>query len=447
MKYGLATISMLIAGLFVVAVVTTDAQVSRDRYVVVRARELAETPQRYWSRGVVFEDVLEDVSGRGRRAGGRSFGQIETEVIGRCYVDDAIMDQVQGLRKGRRYLFAGTVLSETRRGFLFIRPSVRYFVAIDSVERLSDDVDADLLEAFIDQDPDRPAFRNIQKALTRAQNELVAFAQGEEVDIGTLFEPRAETMDKAAEVSRVAVREIERELGITSTEMLGLLVRELLVAQYLEGEPPAVPPREEPKEIEEESRRKPEPEPPPAQTAEPKPAEDVQEMRETEAPEEVQEDTEEEDGESAPPRRGWFRRGAEPESEELEIEEVPEVEEEVIEDSAEEEPSARRGFFRRRTVDETEELQEEVAEVVEEEEVEEEVPSPRRSRRLFGRADKVEEELAEPEEEMTDQEEEVVPEPEPVRRTRLREAAQPAPAETETPLTEEFAIRLPVRRY
>lgn len=428
MKYSLIIKCLMAVALFVGAAVMVHAQVSRDRYTVVRARELAEAPQRYWSRGIVFEDVLEDISGRGRRSAGRSFSQIQTETVGPCYVDEAIMGQVQNLRKGRRYLFSGTVLSETRRGFLFIRPSVQYFVAIDSVERLPDDVDADLLEALFDEEPDRPAFQNIQKALTQAQNQLVAFAQSEDVDIATLFDPRAETMDKAAEVSRVAVRELERELGITSTEMLGLLVRELLAAQYLETKPvrkdvPAVPATEEPEEAEAvELLPEPQPEEMRELDTEKEPveleADDAEEQIEIEE-EAIKEPEEaeimEEEEEDTPRRRGWFRRRTEPEEDEPGAEEdEPGTEEEEKEQEEDSEPTPR-GWFRRRPEPQSEEPEPEempqieeptleklpeIEEVKQEELIDEsveEAPSARRGffrRRSIETPDELEEDVA-----------------------------------------------------
>ncbi len=233
MKYYAIGIGLLAAFLWV-GLPTVEAQTERDRFVVVEAADLAENPQRYWSRGIVFEDTLKDVTGRSRRVEGRRLVQIETETVGLCYVDEDLIDRVGELDRNRAYLFAGTVLGEMRRRFPFFRQRSEYIVALDTVEVLADEVEEDLLQVFLEADPDRPAFQNVQKAVVQAQNRLVAFAKNEGVDIADLFDPGAATMDRAAEVSRVAVRSVQEELGVTSMELLSQLIRELLAKQYLE---------------------------------------------------------------------------------------------------------------------------------------------------------------------------------------------------------------------
>ena len=307
-----------------------EAQTQRDRFVVVTAKELGENPQRYWSRGIVFEDELIRVTGRGKRINDRRLVQIETATLGPCYVDDRIIDRVSDLTERKNYLFAGTVLSESRRRFFFFSPRSHYFVAIDAVEELADDIKDDLLKAFIDAEPDRAAFRNVQKAIVQAQNQLVAFAQAEDVEISTLFDAAGETMDKAAEVSRVAVRAVEQELGITSIEMLSLLVRELLAAQYVGAvESPVAP---QVPELEDAEPEREEPETENADEGGSVSAEETLDDREA----------------SSRGLRFWRSREAEG------AEEVKDVESDsdpVLEEPAEEEPAARSGWFRRRTVE------------------------------------------------------------------------------------------------
>ncbi len=345
-----------------------EAQVQRDRFVVVTAQELGENPQRYWSRGIVFEDEFTRVTGRGKRVNGRRLVQIETATLGPCYVDDRIIDRVSDLTERKNYLFAGTVLSESRRRPPFFRPRSHYFVTIDAVEKLADDIEDDLLKAFKDAEPDRAAFQNVHKAMVQAQNQLVAFAQAEGVEIAKLFDPAGATMDKAAEVSRVAVRTVEQELGITSIEMLSLLVRELLAAQYVGvAESPVAP-----------------------EVPEPEDAEPDREGLETEeADEEGPSDSAAEASiDEEPPsqgRRFWRSRGAEGEEEGKDVESDFEP---VLEDPAEEEqPSARRGFFRRRAAEtESEEVVEQEPVLVVEEVVEAPDDAASRSRfRLFRR--------------------------------------------------------------
>lgn len=321
-----------------------EAQIDRDRFVVVEAEELAENPQRYWSRGVVFEDVLEDVTGRSKKSGGRRYIQIETRTLGRCYVLERIEDRVRELDVGKNYLFAGTVISESRRGILFFRPKTEYHVAIDTVELLADDVKGDLLDVFQSGEDGQPAFQNIHKAVAQAQNQLVAFAQNEGVEVEELFNPAAVTMDKAAEMSRIAVRNVERELGVTSMEMLSLLVRELLAAQYIGQEEQAMEPEtaEQEDDVEE-----PQEEGAPAQP-EQAPTSD----REPDSAQEPEASVEGDEEQSS--RRRWFFFGRNDESaeedddESAEPEPEPEPKPEALideDEEAEAESSGRRWFF------------------------------------------------------------------------------------------------------
>ena len=392
MKSNRWVIGVLAALLCVVGQGPADAQVQRDRFVVVKADELAEAPQRFWSRGIVFEDVLEDATGRSRRVDGRSFTQIETRTVGRVYVSDRIADRVSELPEGRNYLFSGTVLSESGRSFPLMRRQTQYVVAIDSVERLADDTADDLLAIFLEGDPDRPAFQNVQKAVIQAQNQLVARAQNQGVEVSDLIDYGAATMDEAAAVSRIAVRSVEQELGVSSMELLSLLVRELLVAQYTDRpitevepvteDPPADEPVEDAAAVEHDVT---------AEDEEPAPA--VEEPEADDVHEQVTEVLEEEAEEEDEPRRfRFFGRSAPDDDESGAHETSPEPEpvpEEEVTDP-EDQTEGRRWFRRRAAEPDAEEVAEEAAPAVEEAVtvMEEEPAEPTLSRRERRRAER-----------------------------------------------------------
>ncbi len=225
-RFGLA-ILMVLAGAGV-----STAQIDRNRYVVVEARNLERNPQRYWSRGVVFEDALQSVHSRTRRIGGRTYVPIVTKQLSRAYVDRADAALLDRLEEGRAFLFAGTVVSQSGRNWRLQRQT-RYYVIIDLVERLVDETD-DLLAMLQETAPQQRAFLNVQRAVEDAQNRLVAAALNDGVPVESLFEGEFDYMDPATDLARRAVRHVERELGVTSTEILSLLVRDLLAAQYLD---------------------------------------------------------------------------------------------------------------------------------------------------------------------------------------------------------------------
>lgn len=241
-----------LVGLLIVSAWIPEVEASRDRFVVVDARDVSENPQRYWSRGIVFEDELTHISGRTRREDGRTLIQLETLKAGRIYVDQHRAGSLDGKEVGHRYLFAGTILSRPGRSILFRRVT-RYTVVIEAVEPLADEMDGDLVDVFFADEPERAAFKPIHQALVNAQNQLVTLSQNRGVEIADLFEIQEGQPDRIIEVSRVAVRAIEQELGVTSTELLSRLVRELLLLQYAPGlaSEPEEEPEPEPEETEE----------------------------------------------------------------------------------------------------------------------------------------------------------------------------------------------------
>lgn len=208
-----------------------DAQQDRDKFIVVKTEELDQNPRRYWSRGIVFEDVLQEVTGRTRRVGGRRLAEVLTEQVGAVYVDPSIRNEITEAEPGQRYLFAGTVVSDSGRNWL-LRRVTHYRVVVDTMDRLADDVRSDLKQIFLEGAPEDTAFDYIQRALGLAQNELIAEARSSEVPIQELFEVRQGVSDKVSELVRSAVRDVEQDAGLTSAEILSQLIRELLSAQY-----------------------------------------------------------------------------------------------------------------------------------------------------------------------------------------------------------------------
>jgi len=216
--FGITTLAPLIA------------QAQSDRYAVVEAADLADNPQRYWSRGVVVEDHLVKISGGRERIGDRRFTPIETKTMGRAYVRERL---VEDLEEGSDYVFTGTVLSRTGRHWVFWTKT-RYFITFDAVKRSRDDV-AEAADLFLTGNSDRPAVAHLQEAVARAQKLLVAHAEDQGASLESLIDQDMFRTDKAAEVSRVAVRTMEQELGMTSSEIMSLFIREILVLPYVQA--------------------------------------------------------------------------------------------------------------------------------------------------------------------------------------------------------------------
>lgn len=354
-------IGILVAG--VAALLAPDLPAtSRDRFQSVHPRELVEVPHKYWSRGVVFQDVLESHPGRRKRIGGQRYKQITTETLGRCYVAPDIVHLVEEMPLGRKYVFSGMVLSETGRNLLG-RTRTTYYVVIHNMDAVLDEMAVRDLS-----DEDIPGLEQFQALLLRAQNSLHAEARGTRQDMQELFDPRAERIDRASELIRTAIRLTEQEQSTTSAEMLTTLIRSMLAAQYLETPEAAV---EEDREVQ-------------ATVETPEPADD------TVAGEEAAEE-----------RRSWWgaRKEAEPDE--------PLIDEPLIDEPVMEEEEAPRRRWWQRDRDEAETEVEETPPAtpqVDEAVTEEEEPAPRRR---WWRRDRAPEE---PEEEVTEEKEpEVAP--------------------------------------
>lgn len=210
----------------------SDAQDSRERYRVVEAAHLAEYPQRFWGRGVVFEDVFESRIGRTQQTGGRRFSGISTRELGRIYVAPGLEETVEGLEPGRAYLFAGVVVGESGMRIPFMGARTRYWLAIEEIEAVVDADEDELLSLILDSETDHFAFAPILEAVQSAQNQLIARASNEDVPVQSLFDPRAPRQDAAIQAARNAVRDLSNKTGITAAEYLSILVRELLARQY-----------------------------------------------------------------------------------------------------------------------------------------------------------------------------------------------------------------------
>lgn len=211
---------------------TASARNDRDQYAVVEASDLARFPQRYWGRGIVFEDTFESFSGRTEQSGGRRFTGIVTRELGRIYVAPRLLELVERMQPGQSYLFAGIVVSETGARIPFMGARTRYWIAVEEIERLVDDVDGDLSSLFDTPDALTSAFEPVQRAVRLSQNLLIGRARSDGVPIEQLFDTEAPRQDAAMHAARTAVRDLTNETGITAAEYLSILVREILARQY-----------------------------------------------------------------------------------------------------------------------------------------------------------------------------------------------------------------------
>ncbi len=244
-------------------------QGGRDQYTVVEAVQLNQHPQRYWSRGIVFEDTLVETTGRRRQIDGRRVIEIGTRTVDNVYVDARLEDRAARMTRGQQYVFSGTVLSESRRFLRWSRTT--YSVVVDSIERLDEGQPEDLLDLFTG-DETGANLEPVLQALAEAQRMMIVEARNEGVPVEAMFDAQMPRSDRAIEIARSAVRRAEREAGLPAAEMLSMLLRELLVAQQGLLATHASPPVPIPEiEVESEIEPEPVPEPAPEPEAEPLP--------------------------------------------------------------------------------------------------------------------------------------------------------------------------------
>ena len=229
-----------VLGLWLGVVLLATAQIDRDQFAVISPTDLAENPQRYWSRGIVFEDAIESVSARTRHVAGRRMASARTRTAGEVQIKPDTLAVIRDADRGDAFLFAGTVLSETARTGLG-RRQPRYYVMIDVIEPVMADSVDDLLAVLHGEGEQVPAFKQLLQAVTAAQNELLARSRNEDIEMAALFERAEDRLtDPATDAARAAVRALEADTGTTSTEMLSQIVRGLLTTLYLE-QPPSTP--------------------------------------------------------------------------------------------------------------------------------------------------------------------------------------------------------------
>lgn len=202
-------------------------QGSRDQYSVVEASRLNQHPQRYWSRGVVFEDTFTGITGRTRNIDGRRVIEIQTRSLDNVYADARLEDRIQRMRHGQ-YVFSGTVLSESRRFLRWSRTTYR--VVVDSIERVDEGQPDDLLDLFAG-DEVGVNLGPMLEILAEAQRRLIVEARNEGIPIESMFDAQMPRGDRAIEIARASVRRIEREAGLPAAEIISLLIREVMVAQ------------------------------------------------------------------------------------------------------------------------------------------------------------------------------------------------------------------------
>lgn len=225
-----------------------------EDYDPVAAKTLADNPQRYWARGVVFKDVLlERATSQAVQLDKQRTYPFRTKTVGECYVDEKLRTVLNDLETGKEYIFSGTVFH--RKGGW--RREERFFVVVNGVvttarqlETLG--VEIERVMAVSTTGVYAASFRGLEEILTKAQELMLPYARSENIELRDMLDPASPHFDKASQAIRNAMFERENTSKTPSLEFfVQLLTAFLALKEGAAIEAPAavdLPPAEAPAE-------------------------------------------------------------------------------------------------------------------------------------------------------------------------------------------------------
>ena len=202
--------AVLFASLFL----TLSPLARADEYTKVEAAELAQNPQMYWARGIVFSDVLEAVTAeKPVKLGDRRYRPVTLRALGTCYLESSLEDTARALPLGQEYVYAGSVYQKDA-GLLFNKR--RFFVVIKRISspiKDTDDLVAVLQKVIADKLADSPfqaTFRSLNDVLASAQKDLEAYSASSNLQLQALFAPDSPHANRVVQSIRQALLDQER---------------------------------------------------------------------------------------------------------------------------------------------------------------------------------------------------------------------------------------------
>lgn len=223
------------------------------------AKIIAESPQRFWARGVVFRDVLtEPVDTKHKiKIGERTAYRFVTRTIGDIYADEAILNAIEKLEIGHEYIFTASVHS-TRTGLFKKKTHYRVVVnglAIPAQElgALTDEVEA----ALARQAGGHPLLQQLdllKQLIERSQESITALAATEQTNRAAYFDPNSESFSKLIQITRRSLSDLGTESKVPDRELFAQILAALIALKEGALTPPApqVAPDVAPEEMSEE---------------------------------------------------------------------------------------------------------------------------------------------------------------------------------------------------
>jgi len=206
-----------------------------QEYLPTEAAALKASPQRFWARGVVFQDTLKEAPGdRPLRLDNRAFYRFVTEELGDVYAAEEAVESLRSATPGDAYLFSGTVSQRGRQ----------YYYIIRSIEPVKKDVatvvqQIEEINRSITTNPYNRVFIALEAIMADIQKDLFAYATARKVPVRDLFDPAAGHMGKVQSSIHAALRRAEEKSRTPSQEYLVSMIVAMMAMQngYVEPKP------------------------------------------------------------------------------------------------------------------------------------------------------------------------------------------------------------------
>lgn len=218
------------------------------------AKILAESPQRFWARGVVFRDTLTGpVDAKHKiKIGERTAYRFLTQTIGDTYADETILGMVEKLTPGKEYIFTATVNS-IQTGFFKKKTHYRVVVnglAVPAQELgpLAEEVEAALAQKK-EQHPLYQQLDLLKELIDRVQVGLTALAATEQTNRASYFDPDSEGFPKLMQTTRRTLNDLGTENKVPDRELFAQILAALVALKegaLTQPEPIAAQPTAEP---------------------------------------------------------------------------------------------------------------------------------------------------------------------------------------------------------
>lgn len=231
MRACLAAIFFLVAG-----------AVSAQEFIPVKTKDIKESPQVFWAKGIVFRDVLSAYpKSKSLSIDGRRVTLFRTEALGDVYADKDLLETLKSLEIGGEYLFSGSV-GQTKGGFF--SGSGEYVVIVQHVikpEADSSTVAEKLAELNLVNSSNayNQIFMALGQIMKAVEGDAYALANSEGITLKEMFDPANPRIDKLSTSVRKILRDVEEDNKMPTEELFVRIIISLIATDLGFAEPAA----------------------------------------------------------------------------------------------------------------------------------------------------------------------------------------------------------------